>query len=140
MKYLYLLVFFAGVSCAGSEAVDVPDYVDVHSVYMSMSMACLDAQDQRAMDECGVKSLAEANKKLKRLYGTLKSNYMKSEPDLFKALEVSQNRWDTYKVSSCKLETFYSREGSGFDSIWNGCLETKINERISYLNWMISNP
>lgn len=138
MKFLYLLVLVAGVSCAGSEAVDVPDYIEVHSVYMSM--ACLDAQDQRQMDECGEKSMAEANKKLERIYSTLKSNYMKSEPDLFKALEVSQNSWDTYKVTSCKLETFYSREGSGFDAIWKGCLETKINERISYLNWMISNP
>jgi len=138
MKLFLLLVLFSSLSYAGGSAVQVPDYMQVHKPYFSV--ACIDEQTQQDMDACGKKSLSLAVKKMDNFLAALKKNYKASEPELLRSLETSQIAWENYKDTSCKLETYYSREGTGFESIWNGCLEIKINERISYLSWLADNP
>ncbi|MCP3852923.1 MAG: DUF1311 domain-containing protein [Gammaproteobacteria bacterium] len=138
MKYLFLIFFLSSLVQAGGLTNQTPDYTEIHKPYLSM--ACIDAQNQHEMDACGEKSLASTNRRMEEILTNLKKDYKTSEPDLFESLISSQKSWETYKETSCKLETYYSREGSGFNAIWNGCLESKINERISYLNTMKDNP
>ncbi len=126
------------MSQAGGVANQQADYADVHKPFLSMS--CMDAQTQHEMDECGSKSLVSATQKMQQIFEHLKINYTANEPGLVKFLLHSQETWIKYQQASCKLETYYSRDGSGFNSIWNACLEQKINERISHLNWLIDNP
>ena len=138
MKFFLILILFSSFSYAGGTVKQLPDYMQVHKLYLSM--ACIDEQTQQDMDACGKKSLSRAVKKMDDLLTALKKNYKTSEPELFKSLEASQVAWVNYKDASCKLETHYSRESSAFESILNGCLEIKINERISYLSWLADNP
>lgn len=138
MKYLYMLIFVSSLSHAGGDKVDIPDYMQVHKPYLALT--CIDAQNQQDMDACGKQSLARSTEQMNRLLGILKNNHSNSEPDLLKALKDSQEAWKPYMESSCRVETYYSRDGTGFNSIWNACLEAKTNERISFLSWMLDNP
>ncbi len=138
MKYLFLLLWVPLLSYAGGEKVEVPDYMQIHKPYLSM--ACIDENTQQAMDKCGERSLVKVTSRMNKTLALLKKNYINTEPDLFKLLQVSQLSWQSYMELNCKIETYDSRNGSGFNSIWNACLEAKINERISFLNWMMENP
>ena len=138
MKPLYLLMLISSMSYAGGDAAGVPDYVQIHMPYMSL--ACLDAKNQADMDACSKRSLKKSMEHMNSLLDALHLNYNKSEPELTKLLKASQNDWRVYMESTCRVETYYSRGGTGFDSIWNACLESRINERASFLNWLLENP
>ena len=136
MKYLFFLLLTPLLSYAGGN--EIPDYMQVHKPFLSM--ACIDEKTQHTMDQCGERSLASATSRMNALLDLLKKNNISAEPDLFKFLKSSQLAWKTYMESSCKVETYDSRHGSGFHSILNACHEAKINERISFLSWMMDNP
>ena len=138
MKYLFLLLLVPSISNAAREMAQIPEYTQIHKPFLATT--CFGSRNQHEMDQCGEKSLAKAKERMARILAALKVNYKTSEPDLQKYLEKSQASWEKYEVSSCKFETYDSRDGSGFYSIWNECLESKINERISYLSWMLDNP
>lgn len=138
MKHLYVLMLMSGISYAGGDVVNMPDYVEIHKPYMSLT--CVDAQTQSDMDSCSKRSLESSTEQMHRLLDTLYTAYSKSEPELLKMLKSSQTEWKAYMESTCRVETYYSRSGTGFDSIWNACLETKTRERASFLNWMSDNP
>ncbi len=138
MKYIYLLFFMSSLSYAGGQDVKTPDYMNIHKSFMSLT--CIDEKTQQAMDQCGKKSLENATTQMNSLLNVLKESYSTDEPGLLELLLSSQADWKIYMNSVCKVETYYSRNGSGFDSIWNSCIEMKINERISFLTWMKENP
>ena len=138
MKRLYVLMLISSMSYAGGDKTSIADYVQIHKPYMSL--ACVDAQNQAAIDACSKRSLKMSMEHMNRLLNTLYLDYNQSEPELIKFLKVSQNDWRAYMESTCRVETYYSRGGTGFDSIWNACLEAKTNERASFLNWMLENP
>ena len=138
MKYLSLLFFVSTLAYAGGSKVEIPDYMQVHKPFLSLS--CIDEKTQHEMDQCGERSLVKVTSQMKTLLESLKKNCKSTEPDLFKALQTSQLTWRANMEASCTVETYYSRDGSGFNSIWNSCLETKTNERISFLSWMMPPP
>lgn len=138
MKSLFILLCAFALSTACNGEVDIPDYNQLHKPYESLT--CIDEQNQQAMDKCGEQSLAKATAQMNAFLNNLKKSYISDEPDLLQPLQDAQVAWQAYMESSCRIETYYSRGGSGFHSIWNACLETKTNERISYLSWMMDNP
>ncbi len=133
-----MLMFTSSMSFAGGDVANIIDYVQIHKPYMSL--ACVDAQTQADMDTCSKCSLENSIKQMNLILGMLHMNHSKSEPELLTILEKSQNDWKAYMKSTCRVETYYSRSGTGFVSIWNACLEGKINERASFLHWMLDNP
>jgi len=138
MKYIFALFFVSTLSCAGGVEESKPDYMQVHKPYLSMT--CINEVNQQAMDKCGELSLVKATNQMNDILKKLSKSYTKNEPDLSKALTDSQLSWHEYTKNGCQLETYYSRNGSGYGSILNACLESKINERISFLNWLMENP
>ncbi|HED5890028.1 TPA: DUF1311 domain-containing protein, partial [Salmonella enterica] len=48
-------------------------------------------------------------------------------------LKKSQQIWIKMRDASCNYETYESRTGTGFSSIYTQCLFEKTNERIKYL-------
>lgn len=138
MKILYVLLFFTSLSYAGGEGGDIPDYSLVHKPYWAIS--CIDERNQQAMDKCGELSLKKATAAMNELLEKLKKNYKYQEPDLYNILMLSQKKWQVHMKLSCQVETYYSREGSAYNSILNACIEMKTNERISYLNGMMESP
>jgi uncharacterized protein YecT (DUF1311 family) len=136
---MFMLMFTSSMSfAAGGDVANTTDYVQIHKPYMSLT--CVDAQTQADMDTCSKRSLENSIKQMNRLLDMLHMNHSKSEPELLTILEKSQTDWKAYMESTCRVETYYSRGGTGFDSIWNACLEAKINERASLLQWMLDNP
>lgn len=138
MKFLSVFFLLPSLAYAGGEKIIIPDYMQVHKPFISLS--CIDEKTQHEMDQCGKRSLVKATSQMNVLFEILKTNHKSAEPDLFDSLQASQLAWNTYIDASCKVETYYSRGGSGFNSIRNYCLEAKTNERISYLIWMMENP
>lgn len=138
MKIIFLLLIVPIISYAGGKDIIVPDYMQTHKVYISMK--CIDEKTQHEMDECGERSLKSAASNMESMLAKLIKNHTTSEPELSIALKTSQTSWKIYMEDSCKVETYDSRDGSAFHAIWNACLEIKINERISYLSWMMENP
>jgi uncharacterized protein YecT (DUF1311 family) len=112
--------------------------MQVHKPFLSLS--CIDEKTQKSMDKCGEVGLAKVTSQMKMLLEGLTKRYKKGEPDLSKAIQFSQQAWQADIEASCKVETYESRDGSGFNSIWNSCLETRTNERISYLDWVLESP
>ncbi|MCP4321689.1 MAG: DUF1311 domain-containing protein [Alteromonadales bacterium] len=138
MKLLMIFFLFTPLAYAGGAKVIISDYMQVHKPFLSLT--CINEKTQQEMDQCGERSLVKAKSKMNALLETLKTNHKSAEPALYDTLEASQLTWNKYMEASCKVETYYSRGGSGFSSIWSYCIETKINERISYLSWMMENP
>lgn len=138
MKALYVLILFTSLSYADTKDVDITDYSLLHKTYRSIS--CIGEINQQAMDRCGELSLKKSTSKMNDLLQKLLKNYKSEETELYNLLIISQKKWQHYMKLSCQLETYYSREGSAYSSIFNACLEMKTNERISYLNWMLENP
>ena len=137
-KYLVLLLFYAHGCYADGASYPLPDYMKLHKPYLSKS--CANTETQYEMDECTQKSLSATTKQMVKILTKLRDNYKANEPNLVAALNKSQSSWESIKTTSCEFETYYSREGSGYASILNACLESKINERISYLQWMLDHP
>jgi len=139
MRYTYFFVLaFIGSACAGDVSDTVRDYLDIHKLFYSIE--CADSKTQTEMDACGEKVIKSSERKMNKLFNQLQLNYKSSEPGLIKDFNESQKQWALYANANCKVETWYSREGSAFQSIWNACMEAKINERISYLAWLSDNP
>ena len=138
MKFLSIFFLLPSLAYAGGSKVIIPDYMQVHKPFLSLS--CIDEKTQHEMDQCGEHSLVKVTSQMNVLLESLKKSHKSAEPGLYDSLESSQLAWKNYIDASCKVETYYSRGGSGFNAIWNYCLETKTNERISYLSWMMENP
>ena len=137
MQYLIILAFFPSILFAASDVQKQIDYSEVHKVYQSMN--CLDEKTEQKIDECGIHSLKLARDKMNYVFNVLFSESTRGPQSSSYKIKESQEDWSRYMKSSCALETIDSEGGSGYHSIINFCYETKINERISYLEWILSN-
>ena len=134
MKYLYLLCFISPLAYVS----DVPDYKNIHKPFWGLS--CLEAKNQVELDQCGKNALDHSTSEMNRSLTTLINDMSVREPEFINMLKESQNTWILHMETTCKIQTYGSIGGSGFYSIWNSCLETETNERISFLNGLMSNP
>ena len=114
------------------------DYMTVHKRYEPGT--CLDTETQQELDKCTTTSLKKSQKKMKDIFYQIKEEYKKNEPKLVKPFLKAQNSWNEYVETECNFSTYYSWGGSAYQSILNKCFEKKILERISYLEWIKSNP
>lgn len=134
MKYLYLFVFVFSVANASEK--DIPNYKNIHKPFWGLS--CLEAKNQNELDQCSQKALNSSTTEMNKVLSSLISS--NSESEFIKYLKSSQQAWIKHMEATCKVQTYASIGGSGFFSIWNDCLETETNERISFLNVLINNP
>jgi uncharacterized protein YecT (DUF1311 family) len=126
------------MSLAASHIDKEIDYSEVHSVYQSMN--CLEEKTEKEMDECRIQSLRFAKNKMDSLFKVILSASQKESQSHAHKTIKSQEDWKQYMESSCVMETLDSEGGSAYNTIINFCYETKVNERISYLQWTLSNP
>jgi len=137
MRYILLISIVSCMSLAASHIDKEIDYSEVHSVYQSMN--CFDEKTEKEMDECGIQSLRFAKNKMDSLFKIiLSASHKESQSHAHKTIK-SQEDWKQYMKSSCVMETLDSEGGSAYNTIINFCYETKVNERISYLQWILSN-
>jgi uncharacterized protein YecT (DUF1311 family) len=122
--------------CFGGDT--MPDYMSIHKYYEPQT--CSNANTQKEMDQCRTKSLEKSRRKMVELVNQIKMEYKESEPKLLEPFIDAQNAWNAYAEKGCRFSTYYSWSGSGYQSILNECLEKKILERISYLEWVKNNP
>ncbi|ECF6085816.1 DUF1311 domain-containing protein [Salmonella enterica subsp. houtenae] len=83
----------------------------------------------------------KSDKELNKLYKIKIQQYKKEGADFYGQVESrdiylkkSQQIWIKMRDASCNYETYESRTGTGFSSIYIQCLLDKTNERIKYLN------
>ncbi|AXE02351.1 DUF1311 domain-containing protein [Salmonella enterica subsp. houtenae] len=83
----------------------------------------------------------KSDKELNKLYKIKIQQYKKEGADFYGQVESrdiylkkSQQVWIKMRDASCNYETYESRTGTGFSSIYIQCLLDKTNERIKYLN------
>jgi len=139
MLYSILLIFFTSTFLfANDKQAEIPDYNEIHQPYWNW--ACLDELNQKLVDQCGQESLIASQHKLDELLKHIDNSYSKYQPKKAHKLKESQLYWNKITEINCSIETDESKEGSGFYSILNACLEMKTNERISYLHWIVNNP
>lgn len=136
MKTLLSLIFLAPYAFAGGG--QIPDYKEVHSIYLGTK--CFDSKDQAELNSCSEKSLNESKVEMKQLEIKLISSYGHNDKKSDLLIENAQESWFKSSSLDCELETYYSKGGSGYDAIFNLCLKSKVNERISYLKLLIDNP
>lgn len=82
----------------------------------------------------------KADSELNDLYRKQLSKYKKEGGELYGQkesrdvyLKKAQQVWVKMRDASCDYETYESKTGTGFSSIYMGCLLDKTNERIQYL-------
>ena len=137
MRYILIITIIPSILFAASHIENKIDYSEVHSVYQSMN--CFDEKTEKKMDECGIQSLKSAKEKMNLIFNILISNSISDSQSRRNKIKNSQENWSHYMKSSCVMESLDSEGGSGYNSIINFCYETKVNERISYLQWILSN-
>ena len=137
MRYILLISLVSCMSLAASHIDKKIDYSEVHSVYQSMN--CLEEKTEKEMDACGIKSLQFAENKMNSLFNIILSTSKKNSQSHANTTIKSQEDWKRYMQSNCVMETLDSEGGSAHSTIINFCYETKVNERISYLQWILSN-
>ena len=137
MRYILIMALIPSLLFAASHFEKEIDYSEVHSVYQSTN--CFDEKTEQEMDECGIKSLKLAKEKMNSIFDILISSSASDSQSSRYKVKKSQDDWNHFMDSSCVMETLDSEGGSGYHSIINFCYETKVNERISYLQWILSN-
>lgn len=134
MHYLLLLCVIPTTLFAATTHLESLTYDEIHKSYQSLN--CFDEATQQEMDECGKQSLSSAKAKMDSILNEL----IGGDKNAFaEKVKKSQTLWVSFTQISCEIETYESEGGTGYYSILNYCLETKVNERISYLQWMLSN-
>lgn len=112
-------------------------YYEIHKPFMSIN--CLNEQTQQEVDTCSRASIENAKSKMESLLNELK--LLNDQQALVVSdIELSQTYWSEYMKATCSIETKDSKDGSAYYSILSDCLETKINERNSYLQWLLDIP
>ena len=137
MRSLLLISIVSSMSLAASHIDKQIDYSEVHSPYQSMN--CLEEKTEKEMDACGIQSLQFAKNKMNSLFNIILSASKKESQSHGNKTIKSQDDWKQYMESSCVMETIDSEGGSAYNAIINFCYETKVNERVSYLQWILSN-
>jgi uncharacterized protein YecT (DUF1311 family) len=101
---------------------------------------CLAAASEQALQSCRKKQFDDSTRELNGIYEKLHRQYSKSEPSLATALEQAQNAWLSYRDLECKVRTFESSSGSGYEAYKLDCL-AKLNAlRITDLKALVSAP
>lgn len=96
---------------------------DEQSNYMGIHSGYKKADDE--LNELYKKQITEYKKEGGAFYG------QKESKDVY--LKKAQQAWVKMRDASCDYETYESKTGTGFSSIYEKCLLDKTNERIQYL-------
>ena len=70
----------------------------------------------------------------------LAERHSKDEPQLAALMTKVQQAWLTWREAACHVETFDSRNGTGFSVYWDKCLLKMNQARAVELQRMIDNP
>jgi len=101
---------------------------------------CLEAASESSLLACRKKQFDDSTHELTGIYEKLHRQYGKNEPPLATALEQAQTAWLNYRDLECKVRTFESSSGSGYEVYKLDCL-SKLNAlRIIDLKKLVSAP
>lgn len=110
--------------------------------FSAFSQECLEEKSEGEMYQCisdlYEKSDDELNIVYKKKMAELDSVNIHGEGADIKPvsffLKKNQQAWIKMRDADCDLETYESMTGSGYGTIYKGCLLKKTNERLKFLN------
>ncbi len=138
MRYIAILFLIPILCYAGNGNSIPPDYFAIHKPYSAAS--CLDMETQQEVDQCSAAKLLKVTKQMEAMVDELTKSYRFNEPELGVIFIEAQKSWNNHMKLACDYQTYYSKGGSGYQSILNACKESQMSERISYLYWMLDSP
>lgn len=104
---------------------------------------CNNAPTEAEMYDCLTaelkKSDAELNIAYKKLIDRYKADGQSAESQ-YNYLKQAQIAWLKSRDTGCNFETYDSRLGSGFGTIYTACLLQHTQKRVEYLQWYIKHP
>jgi len=117
------------------------------TVSAPQSTSCKAAKTESEMHECLTVELKKSDEELNAAYQKLLSrDEATGAPANAKGqtqggyLKEAQRGWIKLRDASCDFETYESRTGSGFGTIYTACLLEQTQKRVKYLNWFIGHP
>lgn len=109
--------------------------------------SCKAAKTETELYDCLNIELKKSDAELNEAYQNLSSRYQEtSAPANSKGLtqggylKEAQRGWIKLRDASCDFETYESRTGSGFGTIYTVCLLEQTQKRVEYLNGFIQHP
>ena len=111
------------------------------------STSCKAANNESELHECLTVELKKSDEELNAAYQKLLSRYEATGAPANSQgqtqsghLKEAQRGWIKLRDASCDFETYESRTGSGFGTIYTACLLEQTQKRVEYLNWFIGHP
>lgn len=104
---------------------------------------CNNANTEAEMYDCLTAELKKSDGELNSAYKTLIDRYKadgQSTESQYYSLRQAQRAWLKLRDTSCDFETYDSRLGSGFGTIYTACLLQHTQKRVEYLQWYIKHP
>ena len=124
MKYAIFLFFIPILCFSGGDSPTSPNYLVVHKPYSATG--CQGAKTQQEVDQCSKTRLLKAESQMEILVDMLTKNYNENEPKLDIVFIKAQKAWSDYMILACDYQTYYSKGGSGYQSILDTCKESQL--------------
>ena len=101
---------------------------------------CQNVQKDPAFTACWREEFKKSEAEVERRLRVLAERHRKDELDLHQLMTKAQRAWLLWREAACRVETYESKDGSGFSVYWDRC-QIKMNEaRAVELQHMIDNP
>ena len=101
---------------------------------------CQNIQKDPAFTTCWREEFKKSEAEVARRLRVLAERHRKEEPNLDRLMTKAQRAWLVWREAACRVDTYESKDGSGFSVYWDRC-RIKMNEaRAIELQHMIDSP
>jgi len=101
---------------------------------------CQNVEKDPAFTACWHEEFKKSEAEVARRLRVLAERHRKEEPKLDRLMTSAQRAWLVWREAACRVNTYESKDGSGFSVYWDRC-QIKMNEaRANELQQMIDNP
>ncbi len=101
---------------------------------------CQKVEKDPAFTACWSEEFKKSEAEVARRLRVLAERHRKEEPKLDRLMTEAQRAWLVWREAACRVDTYESKDGSGFSVYWDRC-RIKMNEaRAIELQHMIDSP
>jgi uncharacterized protein YecT (DUF1311 family) len=101
---------------------------------------CQKVEKDPAFTACWSEEFKKSEAEVARRLRVLAERHRKEEPNLDRLMTKAQRAWLVWREAACRVDTYESKDGSGFSVYWDRC-RIKMNEaRAIELQHMIDSP
>jgi uncharacterized protein YecT (DUF1311 family) len=101
---------------------------------------CQNVPKDPAFTACWHEEFKKSEAEVARRLRVLGERHRKEEPKLDRLMTKAQRAWLVWREAACRVDTYESKDGSGFSVYWDRC-RIKMNEaRAIELQHMIDSP